>query len=183
MAKDKPVTLAAIVGAHGVAGDVRLKLFGQDIAGLRHYRVFNDGALVLERLREDSKGGALARFAGVQNRNEAEALRGTVLTVPRSALPPLAQGEYYHIDLIGLPAISTDGVPLGTVAAVQNFGAGDVLEIAQHADDGAHNQDRPDQDRPNQGRSGKVFMVPMTADAVPQWDESRLLVAAPFAAP
>ena len=161
MAEDKPVTLAAVTGAHGVTGEVRLKLFAEGLHGLKRHKSFNEGALTLAKLRDDGKGGAVARFAEVPDRTAAEALRGTVLTVPRSALPPLEEGEYYHADLIGLAAVSDAGEPLGTVMAVENFGAGDLLEI-----------ERP---------TGKRFMVPMTADAVPEWDDERLVVAVGFA--
>ena len=93
MATDRPVTLAAIAGAHGVAGEVRLKLFGEGVESLKRFRAFNvsgnDSALTMTKLRDDAKGGAIARFAEVTDRNGAEALRGTLLTVPRSALPPL----------------------------------------------------------------------------------------------
>ena len=105
MAEDKPVTLAAVTGAHGVTGEVRLKLFGEGLDGLKRHKSFNEGALTLAKLRDDGKGGAVARFAEVPDRTAAEALRGTVLTVPRSALPPLDEGEYYHADLIGLAAV------------------------------------------------------------------------------
>ena len=162
MASDKPVTLAAVTGAHGVTGEVRLKLFGEGVEGLSAHKRFNDGALTLKKLRDDTKGGAIARFTEVTDRTAAEALRGSVLTVPRSALPPLAEGEYYHADLLGLRAVSDAGEELGTVVAVDNFGAGDVLEI-----------ERPD---------GKRFMVPMRSEAVPEWDDARLVVAAEFAA-
>lgn len=166
MAGDKPVTLAAIAGAHGVTGEVRLKLFGEGVESLRRFRAFNDSALTLSKLRDDGKGGAVARFAEITDRNAAEALRGTLLTVPRSALPPLGEGEYYHADLLGLPAVSTDGTALGEVIAVENFGAGDVLEIK-----------RPSVD----GKPGKRFMVPMRVEAVPEWDEARIVIAAQFA--
>ena len=160
MTQDSPVTLAAITGAHGVTGEVRLKLFGEGLAAFSAHRRFNDGALTLSKVRDDGKGGAIARFAEVPDRTGAEALRGTALTVPRSALPPLEAGEYYHADLLGLAAVSDAGEPLGKVIAVENFGAGDVLEI-----------ERPD---------GKRFMVPMRADAVPEWDSGRLVIAADF---
>lgn len=167
MSSDRPVTLAVVAGAHGVAGEVRLKLFGEGVESLKRFRAFNvsgDGAgLTLTKLRDDAKGGAIARFAEVADRNAAEALRGTLLTVPRSALPPLGEGEYYHADLIGLPAVSTTGEALGTCIAVDNFGAGDVLEI-----------ERP----PENGKPGKRFMVPMTAEAVPEWTETRILIDA-----
>ncbi len=84
-----------------------------------------------------------------------------MLTVPRSSLPPLGEGEYYHADLIGLAAVSEAGETLGTVVAVENFGAGDVIEIK-----------RPD---------GKSFMVPMRVEAVPEWGDSRLVVSDDFA--
>jgi len=158
---DRPVTLAAIIGAHGIAGEVRLKLFGEGVAALKRYHAFNDGALAVEKLRDDGKGGAIARFAQVTDRSAAEALRGTALTVPRSSLPPLDDGEYYHADLIGLPAITSDGRPLGRCIAVENYGAGDVLEI-----------ERPD---------GQRFMVPMRVEAVPEWDAARLVIDAAFA--
>ena len=161
MNHDKPVTLAAIAGAHGVTGEVRLKLFGEGVSTLKRHKSFNDGALTLKSLRDDGKGGAVARFAEISDRNAAEALRSTLLTVPRSALPPLEEGEYYHADLIGLEAVSDTGEALGTVVAVENFGAGDILEI-----------ERPE---------GKRFMVPMTKFAVPEWNDERLVIATGFA--
>lgn len=163
MASDKPVTLAAVAGAHGVTGDVRLKLFSEGVESLQRFRAFNDSALTLTKLRDDGKGGAIARFAEVTDRNAAEALRGTTLTVPRVALPPLGEGEYYHADLLGLAAVSTTGEDLGEVIAIDNFGAGDVLEIK-----------RP---------TGKRFMVPMRIESVPEWNEARIIITAEFAEP
>lgn len=166
MAQDKPVTLAAVAGAHGVTGEVRLKLFGEGVVALKRHKVFNQGALTLKSVRDDNKGGAIARFAEVADRNAAEALRGTLLTVHRSELPPLADGEYYHADLIGLAAVSDIGEALGTVVAVENFGAGDILEI-----------ERP----PVDGVGGNRFMVPMTETAVREWNDERVVIAAGFA--
>ena len=151
-----PVTLAVVIGAHGVTGEVRLKVFTED---LEAYSSFNDGALTLRSTRRGSNG-TIARIAEVTDRNAAEAMRGTALTVPRSALPPLEDGEYYHTDLLGLPVVSTDGDPLGTVVAIDDFGAGDVIDV-----------ERP---------GGKRFMVPMTAEAVPEWDGERLIVSPDF---
>src|ERR1700744_4587790 len=88
---DLPVTLAVVVGAHGVAGEGRLQGFAEDLAA---YKNFNNGALTLKSARHGNNG-TIARFAEVPDRNAAEALRGTELTVPRSALPPLEEGEYY----------------------------------------------------------------------------------------
>lgn len=159
MADDKPVTLAAIIGAHGVTGEVRLKLFGEGFLSLKPHKAFNDGKLTLEKLKDDGKGGAIARLAGVSDRTAAEALRGTALTVPRAALPPLGEGEYYYADLIGLPATSTDGEALGVCVAVENFGAGDVIEI-----------EKPD---------GARFMVPMREEAVPEWTD-RIVICSDY---
>lgn len=167
MADNRSVTLAAIIGAHSLTGEVRLKLFGEGVESLKRFRAFNDSALTLEKLKDDGKGGAIARFAEIKDRTAAEKLRGTALTVPRDALPPLAEGEYYYADLIGLPAVSIDGEALGTCIAVENFGAGDVLEI-----------ERPGAD----GKRGKRFMVPMRAEAVPEWDATQLVISAGFAA-
>jgi 16S rRNA processing protein RimM len=154
----RPVTLAVVIGAHGVTGEVRLKLFAEGLDSLTAHKSFNDGALTLKSLRPGNNG-AIARFVEVTDRNAAEAMRGTELTVPREALPPLAEGEYYHADLIGLPCVSTEGEDLGKCVAVENFGAGDVIEV-----------ERPD---------GKRFMVPMKADAVPEWGE-RIVIDAIF---
>ena len=159
---DKPVTLAAVAGAHGVTGEVRLKLFGEGVDALKRYGTFNDGALTLKTIRSDNKGGAVARFAEVADRTAAEKLRSTVLTVPRSAMPALGEGEYYHADLIGLAAVGPAGEPLGTIVGIENYGAGDVLEI-----------ERPD---------GSRAMVPMTAEAVPEWDHARAVVDPAFLA-
>ena len=158
---NRPVTLAAIAGAHGVRGEVRLKLFGEGAEALCAFSVFDAGdrTLTLKSVRPANQG-AVATFAEIADRSAAEALRGTVLTVPRSALPALGEGEYYHHDLLGLPCVSTDGVAIGHVAAVENFGAGDILEI-----------EKPDRKR---------FMVPMTAQAVPAWNDDGVTVNAAF---
>ncbi|HEX8486370.1 ribosome maturation factor RimM [Sphingomonas sp.] len=155
---DGDIVLAVVIGAHGIAGEVRLKIFAEDIAP---YRTFNNGALTLKSARTGGNG-TIARFAEIADRNAAEALRGTELSVPRDMLPPLADGEYYHADLIGLPAVSTDGTALGHVVAVENFGAGDVIEI--------------------EGDDGHRFMAPMRAEAIPEWNTDWLVVAAAFVA-
>lgn len=143
------VTLAGIAGAHGIGGEVRLKLFAESLASLERYKQFEAGGqtLTLVRLRPD-KIGAVAKFAEVADRTAAEALRGVPLTVPRDALPALDEGEFYVSDLIGLAAVDTAGTPIGTVVAVENFGAGDIIEIA-----------KPD---------GRTFMVPFNPAAVPE---------------
>ncbi len=126
---DDQVALAAIAGAHGISGEVRLKLFAQSAESLkRHKQVrVGDRLLTLASLKGDRT--PIARFSEVSDRTAAEALRGQLVTVPRSALPPLEEGEYYHADLIGLPCETAGGEPLGRVVAVEDFGAGDILEI------------------------------------------------------
>jgi len=123
------VALAAIAGAHGVGGEVRLKLFAQDLDSLRRHKQVRAGerCLTLTALRDAKQ--PIARFAEIADRSAAEALRGQLVTVARAALPPLEAGEYYHADLIGLPCEDTAGTPLGRVAAVENFGAGDLIEV------------------------------------------------------
>ena len=157
---DKPVTLAAVTGAHGVTGEVRLKLLGEGFADLKPHKSFNDGTLTVQKLRDDGKGGAIARFAEVTDRTAAERLRGTVLTVTRTALPPLEEGEFYHSDLLDLPVVTDAGEPVGRVCAVENFGATDIVEI-----------EKPD---------GKRFMVPLTPQAVPEWNAERMVVSQDF---
>lgn len=140
---------------------MRLKLFGDGIDGLRAHRSFDAAGRTLTptALRDDGKGGAIARFAQVVDRTAAEALRGSTLTVARDALPPLAPGEFYHADVVGLPVVDTAGASVGTVVAIENFGAGDILEI-----------EKPDR---------KTFMVPLIPAAVLEVGE-RVVVDAAF---
>lgn len=138
---DKLVVLAAVIGAHGISGEVRLKLFTDDLArypGL----IAGDRTLTLKSVRPGANG-AVARFAEVTDRNAAEALRGTPLAVPRTSLPDLGDDEYYHADLIGEVCLSTTGETLGRVIDVMDYGAGDLIEI-----------ERPD---------GRRFLVPVKA--------------------
>ena len=124
------IPLAAVAGAHGIKGEVRLKLFSDSSDSLAgHSRLYVGGAQ--RRLLEvrDAGKGAVARFEGIADRTAAEALRGSLVEVDRSALPPLGEGEYYHADLIGIACIDRDGKPLGSIVGVENFGAGDLLEV------------------------------------------------------
>jgi 16S rRNA processing protein RimM len=100
------------------------------VESLSHHQTLFVGGVErrLVSIRESGKT-AVARFEGVGDRSAAEALRGSLVEVDRSALPPLEEGEYYHADLIGLPAVDQQGEPVGTVSAVENYGAGDLLEI------------------------------------------------------
>ena len=124
------IALAAVAGAHGVKGELRLKLFSDSVDSLsRHEKLYVGGAE--RRLLAIRDGGktAVARFEGVGDRGAAEALRGSLIEIERDALPQLEEGEYYHADLIGLTAQDHDGKAIGKVVAVENYGAGDLLEI------------------------------------------------------
>ena len=129
-ATDKRVALAAVAGAHGVRGEVKLKLFGDSIDSLARQPSLTVGGkpLLLKDVRAGNKT-AIARFEGVASREAAEALRGSLVEIDREALPPLTDGEYYHADLIGLPCVDGDGNAVGKVATIEDFGAGELLDI------------------------------------------------------
>ena len=126
---ERKIALAAVAGAHGVKGEVRLKLFSDSVESLSFQKELYVGG-VKRRLLSVREGKIpVARFGGIEDRSAAEALRGSLIEIDRAALPPLEEGEYYHADLIGLPAVDGDGKTVGTVVAVENYGAGDLLEI------------------------------------------------------
>lgn len=124
--------VGAISGSFGVKGEVRLKSFCAEPTALAEYGPLftEDGARSFTiTLTRPVAGGLGARLSGVATKEEADALRGTSLYVARDKLPSLPDDEFYHADLIGLEARDTGGVLLGTVIAVHNHGAGDLLEI------------------------------------------------------
>lgn len=126
------VCVAQIGAPHGVRGAFHLRCFTQAPENVAAY-----GTLCDERGRPlfdlkivgPAKGGVIAVVPGVSDRNAAEALRGQSLYVPRERLPAPDEDEYYHEDLVGLMARDGAGQELGRVVAVQNYGAGDILEI------------------------------------------------------
>ena len=126
---ERRIALAAVAGAHGVKGEVRLKLFSDSVESLSRHEKLHVGGAERRLLSVRDGKAPVVRFEGIGDRSAAEALRGSLVEVDRSALPSLDEGEYYHADLIGLPAVDADGRPLGTVVAVENYGAGDLLEI------------------------------------------------------
>ena len=131
---ERKIALAAVAGAHGVRGELRLKLFSDSVDSLsRHQKLYVGG---VERALLSVRDGKtpVARFDGIADRSAAEALRGSLVEIDRSALPPLEEGEYYHADLLGLAAVDAGGAKVGTVVAIENSGAGDLLEI--EGDDG-----------------------------------------------
>ncbi|HEY6995549.1 MAG TPA: ribosome maturation factor RimM [Xanthobacteraceae bacterium] len=148
------VCVAQIGGAHGIRGEVKLKSFTADPMAVKDYGPLTseDGAasFEIEALRP-AKGYLVARLRGVADRDTAERLARLRLFVPRERLPPPAPDEFYHVDLIGLAAVTADGAEFGTVVAVHDFGAGDILEL-----------------RPRSG--GTTIMVPFTEVFVPRVD-------------
>ena len=132
-ADDRLICLGVIVGAIGVRGEVRVKTFTETPDALGDYGPLSDQTgtrtFKVQQVRSTSKGMAL-RLEGVTDRDVAQALKGTELCVPRSALGEADEEEsYYHVDLIGLVAEDEDGDVIGKVQAVHDFGAGDVLEV------------------------------------------------------
>ncbi|MGQ0455939.1 MAG: ribosome maturation factor RimM [Hyphomicrobium sp.] len=141
MADDSPkalpprrVLLGEIGPAHGVRGEVLIRAYTADAAAIASYGPLTDAsgrtAFTLKVVRVTDKG-VVARIFGVADRNRAEALRGTELYVDRDRLPKPAASEFYHVDLIGLDAVLENGAAYGRIIAVQNFGAGDLLEVAR----------------------------------------------------
>jgi 16S rRNA processing protein RimM len=147
------ICVAQIGAAHGIRGEVRLRSFTGEPMAIASYGPLEseDGTrrFTIETLRP-AKDHFVARLEGVSDRNAAEQLTNLRLYVARDRLPPAGDGEFYHADLVGLAAVTPDGVTLGTVTAVHNFGAGDVIEI------------KPE--------SGEALLVPFTDAAVPEID-------------
>jgi len=169
MSKER-LLLGEIVAAHGIKGLVKIRSFTETPADILAYGPLRDGdgAIVEISLRGPAKGGVLAALAGVNDRNGAEALKGTKLFVARSMLPelPAEADEYYYADLIGLAVELVDGTVFGEVMAMHNFGAGDMLELKPNG--------------PDHG-GGDTIMVPFNHQTVPGIDiaNRRLVIAAP----
>lgn len=156
------VCVGIVVGAQGLRGVVRIKSFTESPADVAAYGPVEDEAGRRFRLRVvgEAKGVVLAQPEGIADRTGAEAMKGRRLYVARAALPPPAEEEYYHSDLVGLRAEREDGSPLGEVTGVFDFGGGDLIEVA--------------------GPEGKV-MMPFTHAVVPVVDLSggRVVVVPP----
>ncbi len=128
------VCLGVITKAHGTKGEVRIRSYTEDARAVAAYGPVTDEAgsrSMTVKILNASNGVVTARIEGVKDRTEATALKGTRLYVPRSALPDPGEEEFYHCDLIGLRAELVGGGALGTVSAVHNYGAGDVIEITR----------------------------------------------------
>jgi 16S rRNA processing protein RimM len=134
----REILVGVFGAAHGIRGEVRLKSYTADPAAIRTYGPLLDASgmrrFVIEALRPTGKDMFVARVKGVSDRKSAEALNGIELFVPRDALPSPADEEFYHTDLIGLRVENERGESLGSVVALHNFGAGDILEIAPSPD-------------------------------------------------
>jgi 16S rRNA processing protein RimM len=129
------VLLGRIAGAQGLKGEVKINSFtaaAEDIAAYGPLADAKGRQFLMERVRHLKGGTVVAVLAGVKDRGAAEALRGTELYVARDQLPPADEDEWYYEDLVGLKAMSPEGEAIGEVLSVQNFGAGDLLEIRQH---------------------------------------------------
>ena len=155
------VCAGAIAGAFGVSVEVRIKSFCAEPADIANYSPLSteDGERFFDvRLTNPVSGGLGARLSGIDNREAAEALRGTTLWADRDALPGLPDDEFYHADLIGLDVVDPGGVSLGRVRAVHDYGAGDILEI----------------------QGNKLLLLPFTRATVPTVDlAARRIVADP----
>jgi len=130
----KLVCLGVVTAAHGVQGAVRIRSFTEAPEDIVRYGTLTDeiGTRSFDlRLVGTAKGVVIVRIAGIDDRNQAEALRGLRLHLPRAALPQTEAEEYYHADLIGLEAVLGDGTPVGRVRAIHDFGAGDTLEVTR----------------------------------------------------
>jgi 16S rRNA processing protein RimM len=127
------ICVAKIGAAHGVRGEVKLWPFTEDPLAILHYGPLTtkDGARQFDVLRaREAKDHLVAAFKGVITRDDAARINGIELYIPRDRLPDTEDGEYYHADLIGLRAIDARQQDIGKVAAIHNFGAGDIIEIS-----------------------------------------------------
>ncbi|WP_300542547.1 ribosome maturation factor RimM [Maricaulis sp.] len=149
---DDLVFIAAIAGAHGVKGECKVKSFAGEPEDAFAYGPFLDvdgRAVLTPKSWRAVKDGFIVRFAESLTREQAGALKGTKLHIPRAALPVLGEDEFYHADLVGLAVQGLDGSPMGTLRAIFDYGSGDLLEISG-----------------TPGRNGS-WMLPFTRDFVP----------------
>lgn len=154
MINDRLIAVGRVAGAFGVRGEVRITSFTEEPLALARFRELKrqDGSAGLTILSaREAKGGVICRCAGIETKDQADALRGLRLFIPREALPQPEEDEFYLADLIGLAVVTPEGETLGRVKSVQDFGAGDILEIA-----------------PAEG--GPTWYLAFTRDAVPEVD-------------
>jgi len=168
MAAARMVVVAQFGAAHGIKGEVRLKSFTQnpeDVAAYGPLTAADGRVFEIEAIRPAAGSSSpemfVVRLKGVRDRNAAEKLTRLDLSVPAERLPAPEPEEFYHADLIGLVAFTPEGTEVGTVIAVQNYGAGDLIEIAPP--------------------HGQTMLVPFTESAVPEIDlAARRIVVVPL---
>ena len=132
MGDKKRVLIGRIGSPHGVRGEVLIQSFAHDPRAIASYGPLEseDGKQRLEiKIVRETPKGLIVRIAGIGDRNGVEALKGQGLYVDRSRLPAAAADEFYRADLVGLLAIDSKGHTVGTIIAVDNYGAGDILEL------------------------------------------------------
>ena len=158
---DKLLLMGAILGAHGIKGEVKVKSFAAKPSDIGGYGTLTDAKekrrfdLSIVGTSDATRGILIARIAGIADRNAAEALKGTELYVARESLPKLTDtDEFYFADLVGLQAVDESGKVFGRVVSVDNYGAGDLLLVSP--DGGADADDS--------------FVVPFTKGFVPVVD-------------
>ena len=151
---DDWVCLGVVGRPHGVKGLVRIRPFTEDPEAIAAYGPLTDrktGRKFTVSVANVAKGTVIARIDGIEDRDGAEALKGTELWVNRAVLPEIEDEEaFYHHDMIGLEAVGTDGEAVGEVVGIENFGAGDLLELRT--------------------REGRLVLVPFTRALVPEVD-------------
>ena len=158
------ILVGRVAGAFGVKGEVRITSFTAEPAALVDYETLlrEDGTLGLTLTGgRAAKGGVVVRAREVETREQAEALRGLRLFIPRDVLPEPDEDEFYIADLVGMEVRGLEGEVLGRVKSVRDFGAGDLLEV--------------------QPPAGESWWLPFTKDAVPEvrMDEGVLVAARP----
>ncbi len=154
VSEDKRICLGKIADAHGIRGELRIRTYTEAPEDISAYGPLENEAgdrrFSFSKVRL-VKDGIVARLEGIKDRTQAESLKGTLLFVDRARLPEQDDGVWYHTDLIGLAVIDANGATVGEVVSVQNYGAGDLLEI-----------------RPEDGST--TLLVPFTEDVVPTVD-------------
>jgi 16S rRNA processing protein RimM len=161
---EQRVLVGAVIGAHGIKGETKVRTFTSDPRAFGAYgpvATATGRILRIVSVRPLKEEDVIVTFAGVADRTSAESLKGTELYVQRSALPVPRDGEFYHADLVGLAVEDESGAQVGRVRGVQNFGAGDLIEIE---DD-----------------EGDLRFIPFTTEAVPVVDiaAKRMVVIPP----
>ncbi len=148
---ERMILVGRVAGGFGVRGEVRISAFTEDPLSLKAWRDLKreDGSHAVTLLSaRPAKGGIVGRLKEVETKEQADAMRGLKLYVPRAALPEPDEDEFYFTDLVGLSVRDADGTKLGFIKSVQDFGAGDILEID-----------------PGQGRA--TWYLPFTRENVP----------------